>query len=661
MTSPSNASKKRLLVAFIIVIIISFALIIRLGYIQIVKGEELKKGALEQWTKGIEIKAKIGVIYDRNGKELAISVSSHTVWASPANIVDAQNTAKKLAEVLSLDEETVYKKITKKTNVEKIKQWISQEETKKLRELNLPGIEIVDDNKRFYPYGDFASYILGFTDIDSNGLYGIEKTYDKYLSGTPGRWVKTEDARGVQMPYDGEKVYEPENGLNVILTIDETIQHFAEKAATKTLESTNAKNVSIIMMEPKTGDILAMANMPQYDPNNPREPLSEEKKTQWENLSQEELQKKWFDMWRNFAINDSYEPGSTFKVITASAALEEGVVDLNSHFYCNGFVRDIPGAVLKCYRWYNPHRDQSFKEALQNSCNVAFVNIGRRVGKEKLYEYIKAFGFGEPTGIELTGEQGGIIPSNVDSIKEVNLATMSYGHGIAVTPIQLITAVSAIGNEGKLMTPRIVSSLTDDEGNVVKVIEPEVKRQVISKETAKTMLELMEGVVSEGSGSNAYVPGYRVAGKTGTAQKIIDGRYAPGKYIGSFVAIAPADDPKIAVLVIVDEPEGIYYGGSVAAPAAGELIEETLSYLEVERKFTEEEKKKYEYTEVVPNVINMKISEAGKILSGLGFRYSTESYNIEEDSIVVEQFPLPGTEVTRGSIIDLYLNTDLKN
>lgn len=661
MTSPSNASKKRLLVAFIIVIIISFALIIRLGYIQIVKGEELKKGALEQWTKGIEIKAKRGVIYDRNGKELAISVSSHTVWASPANIVDAQNTAKKLAEVLSLDEETVYKKITKKTNVEKIKQWISQEETKKLRELNLPGIEIVDDNKRFYPYGDFASYILGFTDIDSNGLYGIEKTYDKYLSGTPGRWVKTEDARGVQMPYDGEKVYEPENGLNVILTIDETIQHFAEKAATKTLESTNAKNVSIIMMEPKTGDILAMANMPQYDPNNPREPLSEEKKTQWENLSQEELQKKWFDMWRNFAINDSYEPGSTFKVITASAALEEGVVDLNSHFYCNGFVRDIPGAVLKCYRWYNPHRDQSFKEALQNSCNVAFVNIGRRVGKEKLYEYIKAFGFGEPTGIELTGEQGGIIPSNVDSIKEVNLATMSYGHGIAVTPIQLITAVSAIGNEGKLMTPRIVSSLTDDEGNVVKVIEPEVKRQVISKETAKTMLELMEGVVSEGSGSNAYVPGYRVAGKTGTAQKIIDGRYAPGKYIGSFVAIAPADDPKIAVLVIVDEPEGIYYGGSVAAPAAGELIEETLSYLEVERKFTEEEKKKYEYTEVVPNVINMKISEAGKILSGLGFRYSTESYNIEEDSIVVEQFPLPGTEVTRGSIIDLYLNTDLKN
>ncbi|NLX60984.1 MAG: stage V sporulation protein D [Tissierellia bacterium] len=658
MTSPTNASKKRLLFVLLVTILTLFGLTIRLGYIQIVKGEELKKGALEQWTKSIYINAKRGTIFDRNGKKLAISVSSHTVWASPADIKSPTDTAKKVAEVLNLDESEVYEKITKDVNVIKIKQWISMEEVKELRSLNLSGIEIVDDNKRFYPYGEFASHILGFTDIDNNGLYGIERTFDKYLSGTQGMWVKTEDARGVEMPYGGEKIYDPEDGLNVVLTIDETIQHFAEKYAKKKLMETKAEHVAIIVMDPHTGDILAMANMPQYDPNSPREPLDEKTKNEWESLPQEELQKRWYDMWRNFSINDSYEPGSTFKVIVAAAALEENVVQVDSPFYCNGFVRDIPGAVLRCARWYNPHGHQTFEEGLENSCNVVFVNVGRRLGKEKLYEYIKAFGFGEKTGIELTGEQAGIIPVSTDIIKEVNLATMSYGHGIAVTPIQLITAVSAIANGGKLMTPRLVSQLVDNEGNVVKTFEPEVKRQVISESTSKTLLKLMEGVVSEGTGSNAYVPGYRVAGKTGTAQKIVDGRYAPGKYIGSFVAIAPADDPKIAVLVIVDEPEGIYYGGSVAAPIAGELIEETLSYLEVKREFTEEEKEEFEYTEVVPDVRNLSIGEAGRILTELGFRYTTESYNIEENSIVIEQFTLPGTEVTKGSIIDLYLDTD---
>lgn len=661
MASPSNASKKRLIVAFFFIFVIVLILVMRLGYIQIVEGEELKKGALEQWTKGIDINAKRGTIYDRNGKKLAISVSSHTVWASPADIVDPTNTAKQVAEVLDLDESEVYEKITKNTNVIKIKQWITVDETKELRNLGLHGIEIVDDNKRFYPFGDFASHIIGFTNIDNNGLYGIERTYDKYLSGTPGRWVVTEDARGVQMPYDSEKVYDPQNGLNVVLTIDETIQHFAEKAAKETLLNTKAKNVAILMMEPETGDILAMANLPHYDPNNPREPLDPEKKAKWKNLPQDELQKEWYDMWRTFSINDSYEPGSTFKAIVSAAALEEGAINVDTQFYCNGFVRDIPGAVLKCARWYNPHGAQTFREGLENSCNVVFVNVGRRLGKEKLYKYIKAFGFGETTGIELTGEQGGIIPFNTDVIKEVNLATMSYGHGIAVTPIQLITAISALGNGGKLMTPRLVSKMIDDEGNIISTNEPEIRRQVISESTSKTMLELMEGVVSDGTGSNAYVPGYKVAGKTGTAQKIIDGRYAPGKYIGSFVALAPADDPKVAVLVIVDEPEGIYYGGSVAAPVAGELIEETLDYLEIKPEYTEEEREQFENTEIVPDVRNMKIGEAGKVLANLGFRYTTESYDIQEDSVIIEQFPLAGTEVSKGSIIDLYLDIDYKN
>lgn len=655
MQVPTNTNKKRLIFVLFVITFVTLILILRLGYIQIVIGEELKKGALEQWTKGIEIKSKRGTIYDRNGKKLAISVSSYTVWASPADIKDPDNTAKLVAEVLDMDEELVYEKITKNTNVEKIKQWISNDEAKELRNLKLSGIQIVDDNKRYYPYEDFASYILGFTDIDNYGLYGIERTYDKYLSGTPGRWVVTEDARGRQMPYDGERVYDAQDGLNVVLTIDETIQHFAEKAATESLLTTKAKNVSVIVMEPNTGDILAMATLPQYNPNNPREPLDEELKRAWENLPQDELMGKWYDMWRNFAINDSYEPGSTFKLITAAAALEENVASMSSNFYCNGFIRDIPGGTLRCARWYNPHGAQSLKEGMANSCNVVFVDLGRRLGKDKFYKYIKAFGFGERTGIELPGEQTGIIPINTDIIKEINLATMSYGHGIAVTPIQLINAVSAIANGGKLMKPRLVSQLIDNDGNVVIENKPEVIRQVISKSTADAMLDMMESVVTDGTGTNAYVAGYRVAGKTGTAQKIIDGRYAPGKYIGSFVAVAPASDPKIAVLVVVDEPEGMYYGGSVAAPVAGRVIEETLSYLEVKPEFTEEEKEQFDYTVEVPNVMNMKLEEAGRILSELGFKYTTESFNIIENSLVIDQFPKPGTEVTRGSIIDLYL------
>ncbi len=663
MASPSNASKKRLVFVFVMVSIVVFALIIRLGYIQIVTGEELKKGALEQWTKGIEIKSKRGIIYDRNGKKLAISVSSYTVWASPADI-DAKNikdTAKKVAEVLDMDEEVIYEKITKKQSSVKIKQWITKEEAKKLRNLKLSGIEIVDDNKRFYPYEDFASYILGFTNIDNDGLEGIEKVYDKYLSGTSGRWIKTKDASGKQMPYDGEKIFEAEDGLNVVLTIDETIQHFAEKAAHEASLATQAKNISIIVMEPKTGDILALANMPDYNPNNPREPLNKSLKNEWASLPQDELQKKWYDMWRNFAISDAYEPGSTFKTIVAAAAIEENVANANTGFYCNGFIRDIPGALLKCSRWYNPHGPQTLKQGMENSCNVVFVQLGRMLGKEKLYKYIKGFGFGEPTGIELTGEQGGIIPANTDIIKEVNLATMSYGHGIAVTPIQLINAVSAIANGGNLMKPRLVSQLIDDEGNVVITNEPEVRRKVISKTTSEVMLDMMESVVANGTGTNAYVPGYRVAGKTGTAQKIIDGRYAPGKYIGSFIAAAPAQDPKIAILVVVDEPTGIYYGGSVAAPVAGKVIEETLSYLEVKPEFTEKEKEEFEYTAEVPDVRNKNIEEAGKILVDLGFKYTTESYYITEDSKVIDQFPLPGTEVSKGSIIDLYLDEDFKS
>lgn len=657
MAKPSYSSKKRLLFVFGIVVLIVIALIGRLGYLQIVTGEELKKGALEQWTKGITIKSKRGIIYDRKGKKLAVSISALTVWANPPDIEDPERTAEEVARVLGLDEEVVYAKITKKIGNEKLKQWITKEEAIELRKLKLPGIDIVDDNKRYYPYGNFAAFVLGFTDIDNNGLEGIEKTYDKYLAGTPGRWIKTTDAASRQLPFDGEKIYEASDGLSAVLTIDETIQHFTEKAAEEALIVNKAKNVSIIMMDPRTGDILALANKKDYDPNNPRKALDEEKQKYWDTLSQPELLEQWYETWRNYAISDVYEPGSTFKIITAAAAIEENIAQPDTHFFCNGFVKDIKGVVLKCSRWYNPHGDQTLLEAMNNSCNVAFVDLGRRVGKETLLNYIKAFGFGETTDIDLNGEQGGIIPSTADVIKEVNLATMSYGHGIAVTPMQLANSVAALANGGNLMKPRLVKELIDDEGKTVISYEPEIKRKVISETTSKKMLEMLEAVVAEGTGTKAYIPGFRVGGKTGTAQKIVDGRYVPGKYIASFAAVAPVDDPQIAMLVIIDEPStGQYYGGTIAAPVARDVLEETLNYLEITPVFTEEEKKHIVENVIVPDIRNMKIGEAGKTLTNAGLKYTTEYLYLTSDSIVLDQFPLPNTEVQKGSIVDLYLN-----
>lgn len=661
MQTPNKTTKKRLRIILGIVVSIVLLLGGRLLYLQIYKNEDLRKGALEQWTKGIDIKSDRGIIYDRKGKKLAVSVTAYTVWATPADIKDAEETAELVADVLKMDKEEVLAKLTKQSRTEKIKQWITRDEAVELRKLNIRGIMVVDDSKRYYPYGNFASYILGFTDIDNNGLYGVEKTFDKYLAGIPGKWVKTTDAANRQMPYDGEKIYDSTDGLSLVLTIDETIQHFAEKAASQALLDTQAKNVSIIIMEPFSGDILAMANKPDYNPNEPREPKSEELKAQWAELPSEELQGKWFDMWRNFTINDIYEPGSTFKVVTAAAALEENRANLNTHYFCDGFIRDIKGVVLKCASWYNPHGDQDFKESFANSCNVAFVNMGRQVGKENMLKYVKAFGFGENSGVDLLGESPGIIPSSPDSMKEVDLAVLSYGHGIAVTPIQMVNTFSTIANGGNLMKPRLVKELIDHEGKVVETFPTEVRRKVISEETSKTMLDLLEGVVEDGTGRRAYVPGYRVGGKTGTALKIIDGRYADGKYIASFGVVAPVDDPKIVALVIIDEPVGVYYGGTIGGPVVNRVVEDTLNYLEVERVFTEEELKSIDEKVLVPDVRNLKIGEAGKALTNLGLKYTTEYLEITTESIIKDQFPLAGTEVIKGSIVDLYLNLKPKS
>lgn len=659
MVNPSVNNKKRLVLTLFIVCLFFTFLIIRLGWIQIINGEEYRMHAIAQQTRDIPIPAKRGIIYDRNGKELAVSISSYTVWATPVEIEAPEVVAKSLSMILDLEEEDILNKISnRKTGLIKLAKWIDKEKADAIIKENYPGIRVAEDNKRYYPYGNFASYILGHTTDDNRGLGGIELSYDKVLSGIPGRWIKNTDAAGRQLPYGIEKYYQPEDGLNVVLTIDEVIQHFAEKALDNALVKTKAKRAMAIVMDPKTGDILAMAVKPDYDPNEARIPLDEEEAKKYELMSLEEKQDLWNKMWRNPIVSDTFEPGSTFKLITSAAGLEEGVITPTSPFYSPGYTV-VAGTKISCWRSYRPHGQQTFTEAVQNSCNPVFIEVGQKLGIDNYYKYIDAFGFTNKTGIDLPGEGGSII-QNKETAGPVGLATMSFGHGISVTPIQLITAVSSIANHGKLMQPRVVKELIDSSSNVIHRYEPKLIRQVLSEKTARELSEIMESVVTEGSGLNAYIPGYRIGGKTGTAEKIINGRYSKGDVYSSFVAIAPINDPKLSVLVIIDEPQGIHFGSQTAAPAVREIINDTLRYLEVEPQYTEEEKQKFERPEVtVPEVRSLTLSEAAEKLSKLNLDYNTEPINSNNgDSIVIDQFPRPGAVINEKSMVILYVKEE---
>nr|WP_192930110.1 stage V sporulation protein D [Alkaliphilus pronyensis] len=637
-----------------------FGLIIRLGWIQIVNGEKYKELANRQQTRDIPIPAKRGVIYDRNGKELVISASTSTIYVRPREVEDVEATASKLANILELDTNDLIKKIDKKYSTVKIAYWIDDDLVDKIRQEKLKGVYIGEDNMRHYPYGNFASYVLGHTNVDNRGIAGIEMEYDKYLSGIPGRWIKSTDGEGRQLAFSVERYYPPEDGLSVVLTIDEVIQHFTEKAIQNALEINKAKRVTTIVMDVKTGDILAMAAKPDYDPNKSREPLDEELRLHLEELPDNEKLEIWYSMWRNPMTNDTYEPGSTFKLITTAAVLEEGIATPESHFYSSGTI-NVAGRILKCWRHYNPHGDQTLEEAVQNSCNTVFVQLGEKLGSKTFYSYIDAFGFKDITGVDLPGERKSIM-YQLPQVGPVELATMSFGQSISVTPIQLITAVSAIANNGTLMKPRIVKELVDHEGNIVHRFEETIVRQVISQKTSREMLDIMESVVSEGSGKAAYIPGYSVGGKTGTAQKVIDGKYAPGYYVASFIGVAPTDDPRLAVLVIVDEPNGLSHFGSItAAPIAGEILEESLRYLEIRPKYTDEEAEELIKADViVPEIRQLTVKEAKKLLteSKLKYNFETEFQN-EDTAVIVDMFPKPGAKVQENSTVLLYTKDDI--
>ncbi|NLN48386.1 MAG: stage V sporulation protein D [Clostridiales bacterium] len=490
-------------------------LTVKLFFIQIISGPEYQQKAMDQWTRDVPVPSKRGTIFDRNGKELVTNAPAYQIYARPVEITDKEEVASTLSEILGMDENSLLDRLNAKKDTILIKQKVDAEIISSLREKNIKGLIYIDDNKRFYTQSNFASYILGFTNYDNQGQDGVEATFEKYLNGYPGRDIKMTDSYGRELPGGDRKYYEPQNGLNLILTIDEVIQHFTEKAVENALNENLARRTMAIVMEPKTGDVLSIAVKPDYDNNDPRK-TPEEFEEQWGQMTLKEQYDALFKIWRNPVISDTYEPGSTFKIITSAAGLEEGVVKPDDKFYCSGFV-EVGGHRLKCWRYYRPHGSETFVEGVQNSCNPVFIEVAQRLGKDKFYKYIKGFGFGTTTNIKLLGEASGIV-RDIGYIGPVELANIAFGQGISITPIQLITAACAIANDGYLMEPRIAKKLIDDVGNTIHDFKPRMIRQVISKDTSATMRSILESVVNNGSGAGAYIPGYKVAGKTGTAQ-----------------------------------------------------------------------------------------------------------------------------------------------
>lgn len=661
--------RKRIVIISALIVVVFALLFLRTAWIQIVNGEELSRAALEQQTSDNTVSAKRGKIYDRNFKVLAGNVTVETISITPQNLRDAiekhnlseSRVAEEIADILKLKAEDVEKKIKKTSGFEYLKKKVDKDMADELREYielkKLSGINFVDDVKRYYPYNNLASHVIGFVGEDNQGLEGIESVYDSTLSGIPGRVVSTRDSAGMESGTDYESYIEAQDGYSVVLTIDEVIQSYAEKH----LENARISNrlqegAAVIVMDVNTGEILAMSTKPDYDLNKPFEitdaikdkypDIEKELKalegTEYLNRFNEVIQ----TVRRNKAVVDSYEPGSTFKAVVAAMAIETGACSLDDVYSCGGSLKVLTETIHCANR--NGHGSQRFAEAVQNSCNPAFINIGQKIGRTSFLKGARAFGFFEETGIELPGETAGIGFAETN-FTELDLAVTSFGQGITVTPLQMITAVSAVANGGTLYKPHLIKEVVNSENIVIESKQPEVVRQVISEETSNTMCSILESVVSKGGGKNAYVAGYRIGGKTGTSEKQPRGN---GKYVASFIGFAPADDPQVACLVILDEPEiGMtYYGGIIAAPVVKNILEETLQYLGIEPQYNEEEKK---YAEVdVPDISGKSTQEATKILQEAGFSIRVKG----SGSVITDQIPKAYTKLQKGATIVAYMD-----
>ena len=564
--------KKKILVVFTCAFLILTGLIGRLVYLMVFDAEYYQKRAEDLHKRERKIKAARGEIVDRNGVVLATNKTVCTISVIHSQIKEPERVTEILAKELEMDQAEVRKRVEKVSSMEKVKTNVEKEVGDKIREYNLDGVKVDEDYKRYYPYDSLASKVLGFTGGDNQGIIGLEVKYEETLKGSNGTILTTTDARGIELDAVAEGRIEPVAGKTLEISMDYNIQKYCEQAAEKVMREKQADGVSILLMNPQNGEILSMVNVPEFNLNDPFELNTGEE------LEGEKLQDALNAMWRNRCINDTYEPGSTFKIITSAACLEEGVVTPEDTFSCPGY-RMVEDRRIRCHK-VGGHGSETFVQGIQNSCNPVFIDIGLRLGAERFYDYFQQFGLLDLTGIDLPGEAGTSM-HQVENIGLVELATISFGQSFQVTPVQMAVTVSSIINGGRRVTPHFGKAVLDREGNVLETLSYEERSGVVSEKTSKTMQTLLEGVVANGSGKNAYIEGYSIGGKTATSQTL---PRSANKYISSFIGFAPAEDPQVLGMVVIHNPQGIYYGGTIAAPVLRSIFDNVLPYLGIEKQ-----------------------------------------------------------------------------
>ena len=563
------------MIVFLFAVLIIAGLIGRLVYLMVFEAPYYQEQAEELHERERDIKAARGEILDVNGTVLATNRTVCTISVIHSQITDPERVIRELSRLLELDEGSVRKKVEKVSSMERIQTNVDKEIGDQIRSLGLDGVKVDEDYKRYYPYDELASKVLGFTGGDNQGIIGLEVMYEEYLKGINGKILTTTDARGIELSQVAEDRIEPVAGNTLQISLDYNIQTYAQQMAEKVMEEKQAEKVAILMMDPGNGEILAMVNVPEFNLNDPFTLNTEDRGAA---LSDEEKQEALNQMWRNGSINDTYEPGSTFKIITASACLEEGVVDLDDTFQCPGY-RVVEDRKIRCHK-VGGHGAETFVEGIRNSCNPVFIDIGLRLGTDRFFDYFQQFGLMDQTGVDLPGEAGTIMHKK-ENVGLVELATMSFGQSFQIAPIQLAATVSSLINGGERVTPHLGVRILDGEGKKVKEFSYGSGGRIVSEETSAQMRTLLEGVVAEGSGKNAYVEGYRIGGKTATSQTL---PRSANKYISSFVGFAPADDPQILAMCVIYDPQGIYYGGTIAAPVIGDIFRNTFPYLGIEKQ-----------------------------------------------------------------------------
>lgn len=658
MAYMSLKNQKRIVKMLVACLVVAGILVARLVYIQIIKSDHYRQLAYDQQTRDRAVSAKRGTIYDTTGeKVLAQSVSVNIVTAVPNSIdkEDKEKVATKLAEILELNKDDVLAKLSKSSSSETIASKIDKDKAAKvlayIKEDDVSGIRIDEDTKRIYPYGELLSHVLGFVGTDNQGLNGLEAKYDSDLSGIPGKIVGSTDGRGRETPFTNEQYIAPVNGKDVVLTIDASIQSIIEKYLSKAVKENIADYGSIIVMRPSTGEVLGMANYPTFDPNSPFTPNTDELKQKWDTLTSKEKTDELNQMWRNKAISDTAEPGSSFKIVTATAALEENATQMDKvEFNCAGSVT-VGTWKIKCWRYYNPHGSESLRQGIMNSCNPVFMEVAKKIGIDNYNKYLQAFNLSGSTGIDLPGEAKGIM-HDPKTMGEVDLATTSFGQTIQITSMQTAVNYCAVANGGYLVQPYVVKEIKSGSGNYEKKIDSKILKQIMSKETADSILSALEDTVKSGTAKSGAVRGYRVAGKTATGE---NGRGANLKYLAGYVGIAPVTSPQIVVVMNLYNPTGPsgHGGATLCGPVVGSIIDEVLRYMDVKTDYTLEDNEIKE--KLIPNVVGKTVADARALIAEQGFTMTSDT-NIADTDVIKDQVPKAGASLMEGSSVRVYVS-----